>query len=81
MSAQDEHTGLQVSEFNNEPEWLKISWKYEALAKETARLNRDLGRYKAALNELDGAGTDVGFGKERIFLLREEIAEMEAAAK
>lgn len=79
MSAQDEHTGLQVAEFNDEPQWLQISWKYEALAKETARLNHDLARYKAALSELDGAGTDVGFGKERIFLLREEIAELEAA--
>jgi hypothetical protein len=78
-TTQDEHTGLtQIWEPTNEPNWLKISWKYEELTKATRKLSADVERYKDALNELDGAGTDIGFGRDRIFELREEIKRLEA---
>jgi len=75
----EEPTGLLVTEYNGEPSWLKIGWAYNDLYKVTHKLHADLDRYKAALNELDGAGTDIGFGKERIAMLREEINQLEAA--
>jgi len=76
MTNQDENTGLQVAEHKDEPNWVLIGWKYADLHKATHKLAEDLKRYADALNELDGAGTAISNGKERIFALREEIYEL-----
>ena len=68
----------EIWEPTDEPDWLKISWKYADLEKATQALSMDINRYKAALMELDDAGTSIGFGRERIAQLRADIAEMEA---
>jgi hypothetical protein len=73
-----EPAGLHVAEFNNEPSWLQIGWAYLDLHKATHKLADDIGRYNKALQELDGAGTAIANGKDRIFELREEIARIEA---
>lgn len=77
-TTQDEHTGLQVADFNDEPSWLKIGWAYNDLHKASHKLSADIDRYNAALNELDGAGTAIANGKDRIFELREQIKQLEA---
>lgn len=64
---------LQIWEPTDEPNWQKIGWAYDRLKNAAHKLQLDIDRYKAALNELDGAGTDIGFGKERIAQLHEDI--------
>jgi len=68
----------QIADYSDEPAWLEISWKYEELAKTTAQLNQDIGRYNKALRDLDAAGVSVMNGKERIAVLRDFIAQMES---
>lgn len=79
MTIQGEQADLHIADYSDEPNWLQIGWAYNDLLKASHKLDTDIKRYKAALNELDGAGTDIGFGKERIFQLREEIKQLEAA--
>jgi len=71
----------EIEEFNDEPNWIRISHLYADLAKASTTLSADITRYKSALNELDGAGTRISNGKDRIFLLRDQIAQLEAEAK
>jgi len=71
----------EIEEFKNEPSWVRISHLYADLAKASATLHADITRYKDALSELDGAGTSINNGKDRIFLLRDQIAQLEAEAK
>ena len=71
----------EIEEFKNEPNWIRISHLYVDLTKATTALSADITRYKAALNELDGAGTSISNGKDRIFLLRDQIAQLEAEAR
>ncbi|MEV7472262.1 hypothetical protein AB0N33_00930 [Pseudarthrobacter oxydans] len=70
-------TDAQIWEPTEEPNWKQIGWKYEELAKACQKLSADVTRYKAALMELDGAGTDIGFGRERIAAIREHISQLE----
>jgi len=68
----------RIADYSKEPNWFEIGWKYEELAKATEELGLDIGRYKEALKDLDAAGTSIQNGKERIFLLKEAIAQIEA---
>lgn len=69
---------IQVAEFDNEPEWMRISRVYENLRLATAKLHQDIEHYNETLGILDGAGTDVMNGEERISLMKAELARLEA---
>jgi hypothetical protein len=68
---------VQISEYSDEPNWIRISHLYRNLEDATCGLHNTLERYKAALKELDSAGTGINNGKERIGQLREQIAQLE----
>lgn len=74
-----DNTELRIAEFNNEPEWMRISRIYENLRISTEQLHRDIEGYNKALSQLDGYGTSVSNGKERVYLMKEELARLEAA--
>jgi len=69
-----------IADYSNEPKWLEISWKYAELEKSTKQLSEDIRRYRDALGALAAAGTSIMNGKERIYLLKESISQMESAA-
>ena len=75
-----ENIRMEVSELINEPEWKRISRVYENLRLATERLHDDIAEYNKALRLLDGYGTSIANGKDRIFLMKEEIARLEATA-
>jgi len=70
---------IQVEALDNEPEWMRISRVYENLRITSAQLYADIDSYNKTLNQLDDYGTSVTNGKERIFLMKEEIARLESA--
>jgi hypothetical protein len=68
---------VQITEYADEPSWIQISHLYRKLEDATCALHNDLILYKNALSELDSAGISINNGKERIFLIREQIAQIE----
>lgn len=78
--SESEPLRIEVSELTNEPEWKRISNVYENLRLATELLHADIAEYNKALRLLDGYGTNIANGKDRIFLLKEEIARLETSA-
>ena len=76
--SENDNIELLVSEFDNEPEWMRISRVYENLRISTATLHVDIESYNKALRQLDGYGTSISNGKDRIFLMKEELARLES---
>lgn len=68
---------MQIWDAEDQPNWVVISHKYADLARTTQELGADVSQYKATLSALDGLGTSISNGTERVFLLREEIARLE----
>jgi len=76
--SENDNIELLVSEFDNEPEWMRISRVYENLRISTATLHVDIESYNKALRQLDGYGTSIANGKDRIFLMKEDLARLES---